>query len=45
MVFFSSALDCANGLRRRSETEARHLVKCLAELGFCVELKPVAAVS
>ena len=31
--------------RRRPETQARRLVKRLAELGFSVELKPVAAVS
>jgi transposase len=31
--------------RRRPETQARRLVKRLAELGFSVELKPAAAVS
>ena len=31
--------------RRRPETQARRLVKRLAELGFSVELKPTAAVS
>src|SRR6266545_4975133 len=31
--------------RRRPETQARRLVKRLAELGFSVELKPVAAVA
>jgi hypothetical protein len=31
--------------RRRPETQARHLIKRLAELGFSVELKPAAAVS
>jgi hypothetical protein len=31
--------------RRRPETQARGLVKRVAELGFSVELKPAAAVS
>ena len=31
--------------RRRPDTQARRLVKRLAELGFSVELKPVAAAS
>jgi transposase len=31
--------------RRRPETQARRLIKRLAELGFSVELKPAAAVS
>ncbi len=31
--------------RRRPETQARRLLKRLAELGFSVELKPVAAPS
>ena len=40
---FYQDLGAAHFDRRRPEAHARRLVKRLAELGFCVELKPVAA--
>jgi hypothetical protein len=42
---FYEDLGAAHFDRRRPETQARRLVKRLAELGFSVELKPAAAVS
>ena len=42
---FYSDLGPAHFDRRRPETQARRLVKRLADLGFSVELKPVAALS
>jgi transposase len=42
---FYEDLGAAHFDRRRPETQARRLVKRLAELGFSVELKPVAAVA
>ena len=40
---FYQDLGAAHFDRGRPEAHARRLVKRLAELGFCVELKPVAA--
>jgi transposase len=40
---FYQDLGAAHFDRRRPEAHARRLVKRLAELGFCIELKPVAA--
>jgi transposase len=42
---FYNDLGSAHFHRRRPETQARRLVKRLADLGFSVELKPVAALS
>lgn len=42
---FYADLGAAHFDRRRPETQARRLVKRLADLGFSVELKPVAALS
>ena len=42
---FYEDLGAAHFDRRRPETQARRLVKRLAELGFSVELKSVAALS
>jgi transposase len=42
---FYEDLGAAHFDRRRPETQARRLVKRLADLGFSVELKPVAALS
>jgi transposase len=42
---FYNDLGSAHFDRRRPETQARRLVKRLADLGFSVELKPVAALS
>jgi transposase len=42
---FYSDLGSAHFDRRRPETQARRLIKRLAELGFSIELKPVAAAS
>jgi transposase len=38
-------LGAAHFERRRPQSQARRLIKRLAELGFSVELKPLAAVS
>ena len=42
---FYADLGAAHFDRRRPETQARRLVKRLADLGFSVQLKPVAALS
>jgi hypothetical protein len=42
---FYEDLGAAHFDRRRPETQARRLVKRLADLGFSVELKPVAVLS
>jgi transposase len=42
---FYNDVGSAHFHRRRPETQARRLVKRLADLGFSVELKPVAALS
>jgi transposase len=42
---FYEDLGAAHFDRRRPETQARRLVKRLADLGFSVKLKPVAALS
>src|SRR4029450_6437732 len=42
---FYNDLGPAHFDRRRPETKARRLVKRLADLGFSVELKPVAVLS
>ena len=42
---FYEDLGAAHFDRRRPETQARRLVKRLADPGFSVELKPVAALS
>jgi hypothetical protein len=42
---FYNDLGPAHFNRRRPETQARRLVKRLAELGFSIEFKPVATAS